>query len=129
MKKNMFFIALAGAGLAFGSIGCGTTESASSPEPAKAQEAAKAALPIPAGHPFAQIKEGMSMDEVFALIGRPEDTSNHITGKAFIPYYYGGDTHRTELIYKGKGRIIFSPRHAFTQSMGVVEVVYNPDEK
>ena len=50
--------ALAGVGLAFGSIGCGTTESASSPEPAKAQEAAKAALPIPAGHPFAQIKEG-----------------------------------------------------------------------
>lgn len=117
---------LFGAALAFGVVGCGTTESASSEAPA---EETKAAVPIPAGHPFAQIKDGMSMDEVYALLGKPDDTSNHITGKAFIPHYYGGDTHRTELIYKGKGRIIFSPRHHFTQAMGVIEIVYNPNEK
>ncbi len=117
---------LFGAALAFGAVGCGSTESASTEAPA---EQAKAAVPIPDGHPFAQIKDGMSMDEVYAILGKPDDRSNHITGKAFIPHYYGGDTHRTELIYNGKGRIIFSPRHHFTQSMGVIEVVYNPNEK
>jgi hypothetical protein len=127
MKKNLFLIALVGTGLAFGAIGCGTTESASS-EPAKAEET-KAAIPIPAGHPFAQIKEGMSIDEVYAILGRPDDTSNHITGKAFIPHYYGGDTHRTEAIYKGKGRIIFCPNNHWTQHMGVIEIQYNPNEK
>jgi hypothetical protein len=127
MKKNLLATMLFGAVLAFGAVGCGTTESAST-EPA-APEGVKTTVPIPDGHPFAQIKDGMSMDEVYALLGKPDDTSNHITGKAFIPHYYGGDTHRTELIYKGKGRIIFSPRHHFTQSMGVIEVSYNPNEK
>ena len=127
MKKNLFLLALLGTGLALSGVGCGTTDSASS-EPAK-EDVKAAAVPIPADSPFAKIKLDMSMDEVFALIGRPDDTSNHITGKAFMPYYYGGDTHRTEAIYKGQGRIIFCPRNHWTQSLGVMEIVYNPSEK
>lgn len=126
MKKNLLLLALLGTGLALSGVGCGTTDSASS-EPAK--EEAKAAVPIPADSPFAKIKLGMGMSEVYALIGQPTDTGHHITGKAFIPYYYGGDTHRSEAIYKGLGRVVFSPRHAFTQDMEVVEINYNPGEK
>ena len=126
MKKNLFLLALLGTGLMLSGIGCGTTESASSES---AKEETKSAIPIPADSPFAKIKLDMSMDEVYALIGRPDDTSNHITGKAFIPHYYGGDTHRTEAIYKGQGRIIFCPRNHWTQSLGVIEIVYNPSEK
>ena len=131
MKKNLLLLALLGTGLMLSGIGCGTTDSASSDTgkaEAKADET-KTAIPIPADSPFAKIKLDMSMDEVFALIGRPDDTSNHITGKAFMPYYYGGDTHRTEAIYKGQGRIIFCPRNHWTQSLGVMEIVYNPSEK
>ena len=127
MKKNLLLLALLGTGLALSGVGCGTTDSASS-EPAKTEEV-KAAVPIPADSPFAKIKLGMGMSEVYALIGRPADTDHHITGKQFIPYYYGGDTHRTEAVYTGQGRIVFSPRHAFTQEMEVVEINYNPNEK
>ena len=126
MKKNLFLLALLGTGLALSGVGCGTTDSASS---APAKEEAKASIPIPADSPFAKIKLGMGMSEVYALIGRPADTDHHITGKQFIPYYYGGDTHRTEAVYTGQGRIVFSPRHAFTQEMEVVEINYNPNEK
>ena len=127
MKKNLLLLALLGTGLALSGVGCGTTDSASS-EPAK-EEVKAAAVPIPADSPFAKIKLGMGMSEVYALIGQPTDTGHHITGKAFIPYYYGGDTHRSEAIYKGLGRVVFSPRHAFTQDMEVVEINYNPSEK
>ncbi|MFO1488928.1 MAG: hypothetical protein U1F65_10660 [Verrucomicrobiota bacterium] len=134
MKKNLLCLSLFGA-LAL-VVGCRTTESSSSgsstaaAEPAKAKkEEAKPSVPVPADSPFAKIKPGMGMNEVYALIGQPTDTSSHITGKSFIPYYYGGDTHRMEAIYKGQGRIVFSPRHAFTGDMEVVEINYNPNER
>jgi len=127
MKKNLLFTALFTAAVALGVTGCGTTDSGSS-EPAKPAEETKAAIPIPADSPFAKIKTGMSMAEVYSLIGQPADTSHHITGKSFIPYYYGGDTHRMEAIYKGQGRIVFSPRNAFTSDMEVIEINYDPKE-
>ncbi len=127
MKKNLLFTTLLTAAVAFGVTGCGTTDSGSS-EPAKTAEAAPAAVPIPADAPFAKIKNGMSIGEVYSLIGQPTDTSHHITGKAFIPYYYGGDTHRMEAIYKGQGRIVFAPRNAFTSDMEVIEINYDPKE-
>ncbi len=116
-----------GLGLALTGVGCGTTENSEST--AAAAEAPAAAVPIPADSPFAKIKMGMGMDEVYALIGQPSDTGHHITGKAFIPYYYGGDTQRTEAIYKGLGTIVFSPNNHWTQHMGVIEVNYNPNQK
>ena len=127
MKKNLFAIGLLGLGLALTGVGCGTTEnSETTPTPA---ETPAAAVPIPADSPFAKIKMGMGMDEVYALIGQPSDTGHHMTGKQFNPYYYGGDTQRTEAIYKGMGRVVFSPNNRWTQHMGVIEVNYNPNEK
>jgi hypothetical protein len=126
--KKILSLTIIAASLTFGLVGCATTDS-DSPKPASPTPAAKATVAIPADSPFAKIKPGMGMAEVYALIGQPTDTSHHITGKQFIPYYYGGDTHRTEAIYKGLGRIVFSPRHAFTSDMEVIEVNYNPDER
>ncbi len=127
MKKNLFAIGLVGLGLALTGVGCGTTEnSEATPAPS---ETPAAAVPIPADSPFAKIKMGMGMDEVYALIGQPSDTGHHITGKAFIPYYYGGDTQRTEAVYKGLGTVVFSPNNHWTQHMGVIEVNYNPNQK
>lgn len=129
MKKNLIFTALLTAAIAFGVTGCGTTDSGASDQPAaKPAEETKAAVPIPPDAPFAKIKTGMSIGEVYSLIGQPTDTSHHITGKSFIPYYYGGDTHRMEAIYKGQGRIVFSPRNAFTSDMEVMEINYDPKE-
>ena len=32
----------------------------------------------------------------------------YMTGKAWIPFYFGGDRHRFEMTYKGQGRLIFA---------------------
>jgi hypothetical protein len=60
------------------------------------------------GSKFGKVKIGMSMKQVFDLIGQPSDQGVYITGKAFIPFYYGGDSHRYEAVYKNTGRLVFS---------------------
>lgn len=40
---------------------------------------------------FAKLEIGMGRSEVRDLIGSPNDTSGHITGKQFIPFYFGAD--------------------------------------
>ena len=63
--------------------------------------------PVP-NSKFSQLKIGMGMKQVTDLAGQPTDQGAYITGKAFIPFYFGGDRHRYELVYKGQGRLIFA---------------------
>ncbi len=77
---------------------------------------------------FDRISNGMSMEEVFALLGQPTATTSRITGKAWAPFYYGGDTTRMFALYKGKGRIIFSNASRYTPVWRVIEVVSDPAE-
>src|ERR1035437_9149493 len=58
---------------------------------------------IPDSSPLAKIKEGMGMKEVADLIGQPTDTNAHVTGTAFIPFYYGSDLTEAEAHSKGVG--------------------------
>lgn len=57
---------------------------------------------------FTQLQIGMSMKQVTDIVGQPTDQGAYITGKAFIPFYFGSDRHRFELVYKGEGRLIFA---------------------
>lgn len=57
---------------------------------------------------FTKLKIGMPMVQVTNLLGQPSDQGAYITGKAWIPFYYGSDRHRFELVYKGQGRLIFA---------------------
>jgi hypothetical protein len=57
---------------------------------------------------FTQLQIGMGMRQVTDIAGQPTDQGAYITGKAFIPFYFGSDRHRFELIYKGEGRLIFA---------------------
>ncbi|HEX5127594.1 MAG TPA: hypothetical protein VFW00_12690, partial [Rhodocyclaceae bacterium] len=57
---------------------------------------------------FNKLQIGMSMKQVTDLIGQPSDQGVYITGKAFIPFYFGGDKHRYELVYKNVGRLTFA---------------------
>ncbi len=61
-----------------------------------------------AGSKFAKIHPGMSRQEVESLIGPPTSINGHITGKQFIPFYYGGDTYRTDWYYKNEGELTFA---------------------
>ena len=60
------------------------------------------------GSKFGLLKVGMGMKQVTDLVGQPTDQGTYITGKAFIPFYFGSDRYRYELVYKGWGRLIFA---------------------
>jgi hypothetical protein len=68
------------------------------------------------GSPFSQLQIGMPMRQVTDIAGRPTDEGAYITGKAFIPFYYGSDRYRYELVYKGQGRLIFAGGAGFDHS-------------
>jgi hypothetical protein len=63
--------------------------------------------PVP-GSKFSQLKIGMSSAQVMSIMGQPNDQGAHITGKAFIPFYFGSDRYRYEVVYKGVGRLLFA---------------------
>lgn len=60
------------------------------------------------GSKFGLLKIGMGLKQVTDLVGQPTDQGQYITGKAFIPFYFGSDRYRYELVYKGWGRLIFA---------------------
>jgi hypothetical protein len=93
--------------------------------PAQEEKAETPALPIPKGHVFGKIKEGMTDSEVEKILGKPSDRRDYVTGKAFMPYYYGSDTSRSDWIYKGKGHVVFT-RNRYNGSLSVLEVIYDP---
>lgn len=41
---------------------------------------------------FTQLQIGMSMKQATDIAGQPTDQGSYITGKAFIPFYFGGST-------------------------------------
>lgn len=77
---------------------------------------------------FSVVRHGMSLEEVSDLIGPPTATTSRITGKAWAPFYYGGDTARLFALYKGRGRIVFSNASRYTPVWRVIEVVEDPRE-
>lgn len=130
--------------LASGLLGCATQEypSASTTPASGAVAAAPTAsttaapvtavapktnvLPAP-GTPFSKLKIGMSRRQVEQLIGFPDHTSSHITGKQFIPFYFGGDTRRTEASYKGQGVLTYDNNSRFgsTDTLLIITVDTN----
>ncbi len=83
---------------------------------------------VPGEVSFDRITIGMSMDEVFAFIGEPTATTSRITGKAWAPFYHGGDTARMFALYKGKGRIVFSNSSRYAPVWRVIDIVNDPSE-
>lgn len=63
------------------------------------------------GSKFTKIRLGMSRGEVAGLIGAPTSQHGHITGKGFIPFYFGGDEYRSDWFYRGAGELVFSQAH------------------
>lgn len=100
---------------------------------ASAQTLAPAAAPQAAiaqgSGSFSDIRTGMSMDEVNALLGAPSATYSHQTGKAWIPFNFKGkDVARVVSLYKGKGRITFSQESVYASVWRVMDVTHNPNE-
>jgi hypothetical protein len=103
---------------------CQSTSSAPEPEAATPV----VSRPLPPDSPLAKVKIGMGAEEVFATIGPPTSESTYQTGKAFIPFHFGGDNVRMAARYKGQGIITFSQDSAFTSGMSVISIDYDPEE-
>ena len=93
-----------------------------------ANEAAVVGTPAK-GSKFTKLKMGMSVKQVTDAIGEPTAQGAYITGKAFIPFYYGGDRYRHELRYKGQGRLVFAGGSAGNLSGSrLIQIMHNADE-
>lgn len=90
-------------------------------------KAAKADVAIPSSSPLAKIELGMNDAQVRNAIGNPDNSKSYMTGKAWIPFYYGSDTHRSDWIYSGVGRVVFS-RNRWSGGLKVVKLIHNPSE-
>lgn len=116
----------------FGLSGCAATggssdkSEVSEEERASAEAEIKAAMAaIPTESPLSKIELGMSDTRVRDLIGSPNDSEAYQTGKAWIPFYYGSDVARTEYIYRGEGRVVFSINR-YSGQLKVINVLYDP---
>ncbi len=72
-----------------------------------------------------KIRKGMTSDTVVSILGGPTNVNSYQTGKAWIPYYYGPDTSRTDFIYSGLGRIVFS-NSRYSGGSKVIHIIYDP---
>jgi hypothetical protein len=118
---------------AMGVVGCARRPPApasttTTQETDEAARWAKEGTPPPANSPLAKIHAGMRPREVEKILGPPDDENAYVTGKAFIPYYYGRDRSRQAYFYKGLGRVVFQGSGAFSQRYTVRFVDYDPSE-
>jgi len=86
---------------------CAGTQDTPKPQE-DAKEVTTQKLTIPPDCPLPKIEKGMGMTEVVDIIGQPNDQEIYMTGKAFIPFYFGADSSRFVYYYKGLGQIYFS---------------------
>jgi outer membrane protein assembly factor BamE (lipoprotein component of BamABCDE complex) len=100
-----------------------------------AAPAAQPAAPAPAAPAeakkvdFSVIKEGMSQQEVDALIGQPTAQTQRMTGKQWQPFNFGArDLQRLYYLYKGVGRIEFSMKSGYEGVFRVIKISPDPAE-
>ncbi|MEJ8847832.1 hypothetical protein [Variovorax rhizosphaerae] len=81
------------------------------------------------GSKFTRLQIGMPTRQVTDLIGPPTDQGAYVTGKAFIPFYFGSDRHRFEMTYKGQGRLVFAGGGMGDFTSGnLIWIIHNPNE-
>ena len=77
------------------------------------------------GSKFAKLKLGMSKNEVFAKIGKPDNEWRRPTGKSSIPFYFGDDRWVLEATYKKEGKLTFN----YGGDQALTEIVVNKNEE
>ena len=82
----------------------------------------------PAGSPFAALTINGTEYDVRKALGEPDNANAYMTGKVWIPFYFGSDLARTDWMYTGQGRIVFS-RNRWTGALKIIKILHNPNEK
>lgn len=81
-----------------------------------------------AGSKFTQLQIGMPLKQVLDIVGTPTDQGAYVTGKAFIPFFFGGDRYRHEVVYKGLGRLIFAGSSGFDTNAHLIWIIHSANE-
>lgn len=63
---------------------------------------------IPPNSKWAKLQIGMHQSEVERILGVTPNIRGYVTAKAFIPFYYGTDSHRYEAVYAGQGSVAYT---------------------
>jgi len=115
-------------------MGCQTASKSEATSATSGAPAAKSSDASVVGTPakdskFTQVQMGMGIKQVTDLIGPPTDQGAYVTGKAWIPFYYGSDRYRHELLYKGQGRLVFAGGSVGDLSGGrLTQIIHNANE-
>jgi hypothetical protein len=76
---------------------------------------------------FAKLLIGMELNEAQKIIGRfPDDTHSYESGKRWIPFYFGNDARRVQMLYKGEGCLIFTGGGAFDSGGDLIQIQADP---
>jgi len=102
--------------------GCASKQGATAENGEAAKKVPAGIAAVPDSSPLAKITIGMSDADVRKLLGEPSDQRAYMTGKQWIPWYFGTDTSRTDYIYDGVGRVVFS-RNQYSGQLKVIDVV------
>lgn len=81
-----------------------------------------------AGSKFSKLQIGMGMREALDTAGPPTDQGAYVSGKAFIPFYFGSGGTRYEAAYKGHGRLIFAQGSRFSSSYYLVWIIHSAND-
>jgi hypothetical protein len=65
------------------------------------------------GNKFSQLHLGMTIKQVNEVVGFPNDTDSHESGKRWIPFYFGNDARRLEALYQNEGCLVFASGNIF----------------
>lgn len=81
------------------------------------------------GSNFSRLQIGMTIQQARAIVGTPQYQGAYVTGKVWIPFFFGSDRHRYELVYQGQGRLLFAGGSVTDPSnSNLILVVNNPNE-
>lgn len=81
-----------------------------------------------AGSKFSKLQIGMGLREALDTAGPPTDQGAYVSGKAFIPFYFGSGGTRYEAAYKGHGRLIFAQGSRFSSSYYLVWIIHSAND-
>ena len=123
-RVSLVFLAFVIAALCACASGSGGRQANDSP---RAQAAAAKSVAPPPDCPLSKVQPGMNDAQVRKILGDPDNARGYVTGKAWIPFYFGTDTTRNEWLYKGMGRVVFS-RNQYSGSLKVIRTDYDPKE-
>lgn len=113
--RNLAIVALASVCAACATTG-NSDSAATAPQAAGAQEVpADAIVGTPApGSKFTRLTIGMDIQAVQQVMDRvPDRQHSYESGKRWIPFYFGNDARRMQVLYKGQGCLIFADGNAW----------------